>query len=162
MPAVVLLFLFFYRLPNTFSPFIVATFALGLRSAAYQSQIFRGAIQAIRSGQMLAARALGMGKVKAIWCIIIPQALRLAIGPWSNEFASELKDTSLAYTIGVVELLRRAKYIVSYTYGDGALVVYGVCALMYLILVRIGNMVLYRLESRFAMPGFEQGVIRNK
>ncbi len=155
VPAVVLLFLFFYGIHNI-SPFTAATLALGFRSAAYQSQIFRGAIEAIQSGQMLAARALGMGRFKAIWCIILPQALRLAIGAWSNEFASELKDTSLAYTIGVVELLRRAKYIVSYTYGNGALVVYGVCALMYLVLVRTGNVVLYRLEDKFAIPGFER------
>jgi len=155
VPAVVLLFLFFYGIHDV-SPFTAATLALGLRSAAYQSQIFRGALQAIDPGQMLAARSLGMGRFKAIWCIILPQALRLAIGAWSNEFASELKDTSLAYTIGVVELLRRAKYIVSYTYGNGALVVYGTCALMYLVLVRAGNAILYRLEDRLAIPGFER------
>ncbi len=158
VPAVVLLFLFFYGLSGDYniSPFVAATLALGLRSAAYQSQIFRGAIQAIQSGQMLAARSVGMGRLKAIWNIIIPQTLRLAIGPWSNEFASELKDTSLAYTIGVIELLRRAKYIVSYTYGNGALVVYSVCALVYLVLVRLGTTILYRLESRLAIPGFER------
>jgi len=72
------------------------------------------------------------------------------------EFASELKDTSLAYTIGVIELLRRAKYIVSYTYGNNTLLVYGVCALMYLVLVRTGNVILYRLERRLAIPGFER------
>jgi len=156
VPAVVLLFLFYYGLSDIYniSSFVAATFALGLRSGAYQSQIFKGAIQAVASGQMMAARALGMGKLKAVWCIVIPQALRLAIGPWSNEFASELKDTSLAYTIGVVELLRRAKYIVSYTYGN-ALVVFGFCAIIYLILVRLGNMILYRLESKLRIPGFE-------
>jgi len=83
VPAVVLLFLFFYGLSGV-PPFVAAVLGLGLRSAAYQSQIFKGAIQAIESGQMTAARALGMGKLKAILCIIIPQALRLAIGPWSR------------------------------------------------------------------------------
>jgi polar amino acid transport system permease protein len=156
VPAVVLIFLFYYGLSDIYnvSSFAAATLALGLRTGAYQSQIFKGAIQAVGSGQMEAARSLGMGKIQAISSIILPQALRFAIGPWSNEFASELKDTSLAYTIGVVELLRRAKYIVSYTYGN-ALIVYGFCAILYLILVRLGNVVLYRIESRLQMPGFE-------
>jgi polar amino acid transport system permease protein len=156
VPAVVLLFLFYYGLSDIYnvSSFTAATLALGFRTAAYQSQIFKGAIQAVGSGQMEAARAIGMSKFQAIWSIIFPQALRFGIGPWSNEFASELKDTSLAYTIGVVELLRRAKYIVSYTYGN-ALIVYGFCAILYLILVRSGNTILYRIESKLQMPGFE-------
>jgi polar amino acid transport system permease protein len=156
VPAVVLIFLFYYGFSDIYNipPFAAATLALGFRTGAYQSQIFKSAIQAVGSEQMIAARALGMGKVQAIWSIILPQAMRFAIGPWSNEFASELKDTSLAYTIGVVELLRQAKYIVSYTYGN-ALVVYGFCAILYLILIRVGNMGLYGIESRLQMPGFE-------
>lgn len=157
VPAVVLLFLFYYGLSDIYniSSFGAATLALGLRSAAYQSQIFRGAMQAIPSGQMVAARSIGMSAFKSVRHIVIPQAMRLAIGPWSNEYASELKDTSLAYTIGVVELLRRAKYIVSYTHGN-ALIVFGVCSIIYLILTRIGNTILYRLEDRLRVPGFER------
>lgn len=156
VPAVVLLFLFYYGLSDIYNipPFAAAILALGFRTGAYQSQIFKGAMQAIGPGQMMAARAIGMGKTQAIWSIVLPQALRFAIGPWSNEFASELKDTSLAYTIGVVELLRRAKYIVSYTYGN-ALIVYGFCAILYFILIRLGNMGIYRIESKLQMPGFE-------
>ncbi len=161
VPAVVLIFLFYYGLSDIYnvSSFTAATLALAFRTAAYQSQIFKGAIQAVGSGQMEAARAIGMSKFQAIWSIIFPQAVRFGIGPWSNEFASELKDTSLAYTIGVVELLRRAKYIVSYTYGN-ALVVYGFCAILYLILVRSGNTILYRIESKLQTPGFETRRVR--
>lgn len=157
VPALVLLFLFYYGLSGAYniSSFAAAILALGLRSAAYQSQIFRGAIQAISSGQMVAARSLGMSNPQAICYIILPQALRHAIGPWSNEFASELKDTSLAYTIGVVELLRRGKYIISYTYGN-TLVVFGFCAIIYLILTRLGNMILYHFEGKLSVPGFER------
>lgn len=157
VPAIVLLFLFFYGLSDIYelSSFAAATLALGLRSAAYQSQIFRGAMEAVPYGQMMAAQAIGMSKFKAILHIIIPQAMRLAIGPWSNEFASELKDTSLAYTIGVVELLRRGKYIVSYTHGN-ALIVFGFCSIIYLILTRVGTMILYHFEDRLWVPGFER------
>jgi polar amino acid transport system permease protein len=163
VPAVVLIFLFYYGLSDIYnvSAFTAAALALGFRTAAYQSQIFKGAIQTVGSGQMEAARAIGMSKLQAIWSIIFPQALRFGIGPWSNEFASELKDTSLAYTIGVVELLRRAKYIVSYTYGN-ALIVYGFCAILYLILVRSGNTILYHIESKLQMPGFEMRRVGGK
>jgi polar amino acid transport system permease protein len=163
VPAVVLIFLFYYGLSDIYnvSAFTAAALALGFRTAAYQSQIFKGAIQTVGSGQMEAARAIGMSKLQAIWSIIFPQALRFGIGPWSNEFASELKDTSLAYTIGVVELLRRAKYIVSYTYGN-ALIVYGFCAILYLILVRSGNTILYHIEGKLQMPGFEMRRVGGK
>lgn len=156
VPAVVLIFLFYFGLSDIYSvsSFTAATLALGFRTGAYQSQIFKGAIQSVGFGQMDAARAMGMSKIQSIWSIILPQALRFGIGPWSNEFASELKDTSLAYTIGVVELLRRAKYIVSYTYGN-SLIVYGLCAILYFILVRFGNTILYRIERKLQIPGFE-------
>lgn len=154
IPQVVLLLLVFY-LPFDLPPILVAIVALGLCSAAYQSQIFRGAIQSIRSGQMMAARALGMTELGAIRYIILPQAIRRAIGPWSNEFSSEIKDTSLAYIVGVVEILRRARYIIAYTYGH-ALVIYIFCAIIYLILTRAGNALLYYLERKLWVPGFER------
>lgn len=156
VPAVVLLFLFYYGISKFYniSSFSAAVLALGLRSAAYQSQIFRGSILAIPRGQMSAARAIGMTKLTAIRTIIIPQAFRLAIGPWTNEAMSELKDTSLAYTIGVVELLRQASYIVSSSYGH-TLAVYSAAALVYLILSLAGNRGLYYLEDRLHVPGFE-------
>ena len=107
LPALVLLFLFYFGLSAcNVSPLVAATLAMGLRSAAYQSQIFRGAIQSIESGQMVAARAIGMSRFKAIRSIIIPQAIRLAIPPWSNEYANVMKDTSYVFVVGIVELSR--------------------------------------------------------
>ncbi|MDX1606887.1 MAG: amino acid ABC transporter permease, partial [Candidatus Competibacterales bacterium] len=145
IPAVVLLLLFYYGVTDfvELSSFGAAVLALGLRSSAYQSQIFRSAIQSVPRGQMMAARALGMGRAMAIRTIILPQALRLAIGPWTNEYSSELKATSLAYVIGVVELTRQAKYIISNTQGN-ILIVFGVVALIYFIVNRFGTWALYR------------------
>jgi len=153
IPALVLLFLAYYAL--SLPPLFTAIIALGLRSSAYQSQIFRGSIQAIKSGQMLAARSMGMSRLQGIWYVVLPQAIRLAIGPWSNEYASETKDTSLASVIGVVEIMRRSRYIISYTYGN-ALLIYGMVALVYLVITRGGNAVLYWLESKLRVPGFEE------
>ncbi len=153
IPALVLLFLSYYALD--LPPLFTSILALGLRSSAYQSQIFRGAIQSIKSGQMMAARSIGMTQIQGIWHVVLPQAIRLAIGPWSNEYASETKDTSLAYVVGVVEIMRRSRYIISYTYGN-ALLIYGIVALVYLVLTRAGNALLYWLEDRLWVPGFER------
>lgn len=157
VPAVVLLFLFYYGVSSILdlSSFAAAVLALGLRSGAYQSQIFRGALQSIASGQMIAAQALGMSKIKAVLYIVLPQAMRFAIAPWSSQFCGDLKATSFAYLVGVTELLRRGSYIVAYTYGN-AIAVYSFCALIYLILTRAGTMILYRVEDRLCVPGFER------
>lgn len=157
IPEIVLLLLCFYGLGDfiEIEPFWAAVLALGLRSTAYQSQIFRGVILAVPTGQAAAARAIGMSKVQSIRFIVIPQALRQAIGPWTNEFSSELKATSLAYVIGVVELTRQGRYIISSTQGN-VLVVFGVVAAMYFIVNWFGNRLLYRAEAAFAIPGMEK------
>lgn len=156
VPAVVLLFLFYYGLSSIYNigSFPAAVLALGLRTAAYQSQIFRGAILSVPSGQMTAARSIGMTQLQSIFTVIIPQALRQAIGPWGNEALSELKDSSLAYTIGVVELMRHASYIVSSSYGH-ALPIYVSAAVLYLIVSLLMTYGLGILRRRLALPGFE-------
>ena len=157
VPIIIMLFIFFYGLSGIvdISAFTAAILAMGLRSAAYQSQIFRSAFQSVPAGQMMAARAMGMSKAKAIRYIIFPQAARHAIGPWTNEFSSEIKETSLAYVIGVVELTRQAHYIITSTQGN-VLTVFAVVALLYFILNRAGNSLLYAFERKLAVPGFEK------
>lgn len=157
VPALVLLFLFyfgssFFRLD--ISAFTAAVLAMGLRSAAYQSEIFRGAIQSIGEGQMKAAQSIGMNKFQSIRYIILPQALRLSIPPWANEYAVVLKDSSLAYAVGVTELLRQGRYIVARTFGN-ALLIYTFCALIYFVLVFAGNQLLKLLEEKYKIPGYE-------
>ena len=157
VPALVLLFLFYFG--SSFfhveiSAFLAAILAMGLRSAAYQSQIFRGAIQSIGEGQMKAARSIGMNTFQSIRYIILPQALRLSIPSWANEYAVVLKDSSLAYAVGVTELLRQGRYIVARTFGN-ALLIYTVCALIYFILVFAGNQILKLMEEKYKIPGYE-------
>jgi len=157
VPIIIMLFIFFYGISGLvdISAFGAAVLAMGMRSAAYQSQIFRSAFQSVPSGQMMAARAMGMSKTKAIRHIVFPQAARHAIGPWTNEFSSEIKETSLAYVIGVVELTRQAHYIITSTQGN-VLTVFAVVALLYFILNRTGNSLLYAFERKLAVPGFEK------
>ncbi|MFC3282937.1 amino acid ABC transporter permease [Litchfieldella rifensis] len=156
IPEIVLLLLFFYGVGEliSLSPFVAAVIALGLRSTAYQAQIFRGAMQSVSGGEVMAARALGMSRLGAIWHIVLPQALRRSIGPWTNEYSAELKATSLAYVIGVVELTRQASYIVSNLQGN-TLTVFALVAAMYFVVNRLGNAGLYALERKMTIPGFE-------
>ncbi len=157
VPALVLLFLFYFGssfFHINLSAFMAAVLAMGLRSAAYQSEIFRGAIQSIGIEQMKAAQSLGMNIWQAVRYVILPQALRLSIPSWANEYAVVLKDSSLAYAVGVTELLRQGRYIVARTFGN-ALLVYTVCALIYFILVFMGNQLLRFLEEKYKIPGYE-------
>jgi len=157
VPELVLLFLFYFG-PSQFgvdiSAFLAAVLALGFRSSAYQSQIFRGAIQAISPGQSLAARSLGMSRLGVIRHVILPQALRLSLAGWSNEFSSVLKDTTLAYGIGVVEVMRQARYLTARNFPL-ALPAFIVVALMFLILTYAGNWGIGLLERRLRVPGLE-------
>ena len=87
IPLLVMLLLINYGLPQLglrIPIFRAAVIGIGLRSAAYQSQIYRGAIQSVGGSQMKAARSLGMSKLKAFFYIIAPQAIRIAIPPVTN------------------------------------------------------------------------------
>ncbi|HIC96223.1 TPA: amino acid ABC transporter permease [Candidatus Bipolaricaulota bacterium] len=162
VPELVLLFLFFFgsaQFGLEMSPFTAAMLALGCRSSGYQSQIFRGAIQAIPKGQALAAHSIGLSRVQAIRHVILPQALRLAIPPWSNEFSSVIKDTTLAYAIGVNEITRYARFITERHYRL-AMLVYLAVALIFLLFTYLGNRLLGFLEHSLAVPGFETKAAR--
>lgn len=161
LPVLVLLFLFFFgifpSLNLDVAPFYVAVVVLGMRGAAYQSQIFRGAILSISEGQMTAARSLGMTRFQAIRSIILPQAARIALPGWSNEYPTVLTDTSVCYAIGVAEILTRTTQIVAQTYI--AMPLYLVAAGIYLVLNYAGMKGLHMLEKRTSIPGFGQGSV---
>lgn len=156
LPILVLLFLFYFGIfpalgMGDLAPFLVGAVVLGLRGAAYQSQIFRGAIQSINEGQMTAARSLGMTKLSAIRNIILPQSFRIALPGWSNEYPNILTDSAVCYAIGVAELLTRSSQIVSQTYEAS---IYFVCAGIFIILNYAGMRGLLALENKIAVPGF--------
>lgn len=157
VPALVLLFLFYYGPPVfniSISPFTAAALAMGFRSSGYQSQIFRGAIQSVPSGQIVAGRAIGMTRAQAIWSIVLPQAFRLALPAWSNEFSSVLKDTTLVYAIGINEVMRFARTL--YVGNPGvAVLTFLMVALIFWVLTTIGTTLLQMLERHLALPGLE-------
>jgi len=156
IPLLVLLFLFYFGLVSflniNLSAFSVAIIVLGLISSAYQSQILRGAILAIPDGQMKAARALGMRDVKAVFYVILPQALRISISGWSNEYAILLKDSAVTYALGVSELMSRANHVASRTYQH--LHLYLLAGFMFMMLTYLGTRGLAALQKRLKLPGY--------
>ena len=87
--------------------FFAATFALGLRSGAHQSQVFRGAIRGIGEEQMVTARSLGLSRLQAIIYVMIPQTFIIATPGLGSEYALLVKDSSYAFILGVVEIMRK-------------------------------------------------------
>ena len=157
IPLLVLFFLIYFGLPQigiNFDAFTSAVIGLGLRSAAYQAQIYRGSINSIPVGQINAAFSLGMSKLKAIRYVILPQMLRLSIPGWSNEFTILLKDTSLAFGIGVIELMRQGRYI-QIRDPDLVLPVFLLIAVIYFILVFTANKTLRYMEKKYQMAGLQ-------
>ena len=149
-PLLVQLFLIYYGLPSvgiTLSQTISAYLALGLNSAAYQAEYFRGSIQAIGSSQMTAGRAIGLSRWKTIWYVILPQALRLMIPAWSNEPISLLKTTAVVFLIAVQDLMAKAKRAATATYDPiGS---YLAVAVVYLVMVFI--------QLGIEIPGTQNG-----
>ena len=156
IPLLVLLFLIYFgllaALEIDLSPFTIAILVLGLISSAYQSQILRGAILSVPEGQMKAARALGMSDTRAIVFIVLPQALRLALPGWSNEYTVIMKDSAVTYALGVAELMARTNHTASRTYQHFWL--YLLVGLIYMLLTWAGTKALHILEERVAMSGY--------
>ncbi|MCF8063240.1 MAG: amino acid ABC transporter permease [Deltaproteobacteria bacterium] len=158
VPLLVLLFLFYFGLFSlmglNLSAFAVAAIVLGLISAAYQSQIFRGAILSLPEGQLKAARALGMSDTRAIVSVVLPQALRLSIPGWSNEYSIVLKDSAVAYALGVAEVMARAHFVATRTYEH--LPLYVAAGMIFLILTFLGTRGLRMLEDKVRIPGYSR------
>jgi len=153
VPPIVLLFILYFILSGkiiNLSPFWAGSFSLGIVSSAYQMEILRGALLSVGGGQMTAARAIGMSRLQSIRYIVLPQALRLAIPPWSNEVSIVLKDSSLVYALGVPEILRRAQQLSATT--QEPFLAYGTAALIYFVLVFATNRALDYLSERTKLP----------
>ena len=94
--------------------FVTGSFAIGIISGAYSTEVFRGAIQSIEKGQFEAAKVLGLSKFAQFYKIILPQMLRLAIPNLSNVCQITLKDTSLISVTGLVEIMRQSYIAADY------------------------------------------------
>lgn len=138
---------------------VVAIVAFTINSSAYQAEYIRSALQSVDSGQLTAARAIGLSRTDAIRHVVLPQGLRYAIPGWTNEFIYLLKYTSLAAFITVPEMFRRARDIGSDTFQYTE--IYLVVALCYLGLVLTTAMLMNKLEVRLSLPGVGQSTTQN-
>jgi polar amino acid transport system permease protein len=111
IPLLVLLIVIYYALPFVgirLSPFSSAVTALSLVSAAYSAEILRAGIEGVPRGQFEAARALGLGPVRQMTDIILPQAVKLVIPPITSNAINVMKDTALASVVAMPDLLKQA------------------------------------------------------
>lgn len=155
-PVLVQLFVIYFGLPQfgfIFDRMTAAMIAMSLNSGAYQAEYFRGAIQAIGGGQMRAARAIGMSRLKAIRYIILPQAVRYVIPAWSNEPISLMKASAVAFLIAVPDLMGQGKTIAARTYDP--ISAYLAVAVVYIVLVFLLTGLLSMAEKYLKIPGLE-------
>jgi cystine transport system permease protein len=148
-PLLVQLFIVFYALPQlniVIDPFPSAVIAFTLNVGGYAAEVVRAAILSIPKGQWEAAQTIGMGYPTTLRRVILPQAARTAVPPLSNTLISLVKDTSLASTILVTELLRVAQLAAAPTFDFFAL--YGVAAVYYWVICLILSSGQVRLETR--------------
>jgi cystine transport system permease protein len=148
-PLLLQLFIIYYALPSlgaTIDPFPSAVIAFTLNVGGYASEVVRASILAVPRGQWEAAATVGMGYPTTLRRIVLPQAARVAVPPLSNTLISLVKDTSLASTIQVTELLRKAQEVAAPTFQFFAL--YSVAALYYWVVCLALSFSQARLETR--------------
>lgn len=149
-PVLLQLFVLYYGLAPyvNLSPMQAAIIGLGCNYGAYEAEVYRGALLALPRGQTEAAKALGLSPVQTLRHVLVPQALRLALPPMTNDFVSLLKDSSLVSVITVIELTKRMT--IAAVDLRGWLVPGLACAAFYLVLSVPLSELARRLERRLS------------
>jgi polar amino acid transport system substrate-binding protein len=148
-PVLLQLFVLYYGLSEVvrLPAFVAALLGLGLNYAAYESEIYRGALESVPRGQLEAARTLGLSESQVLRLVRGPQAFRIALPPMTNDFVALLKDSSLVSVITVIELTKQTSIFAA---NIGSWVVPGIlCAALYLILSLPLSRLATRLEARW-------------
>ena len=135
------------RAVDVMTPFLAALLGLGINQGAYTSEVMRAGMLSVDAGQYEAAAAIGMGRLRALRRIILPQAMRMVIPPLGNEFISMVKATSLASVIQYPEVLHNAENI--YYANSRVIELLIVAGLWYLLVVSVLTPVQMLLERRF-------------
>lgn len=126
--------------------FVAATIALSLNGGAYIAEIVRGGIEAVPAGQMEASRSLGIPYSTTMRKVILPQAVRLMLPNFINQFVISLKDTTIVSAIGLVELFQTGKIIIARNYQSFRM--YAILAILYLVIITSLTKLAKRLEKR--------------
>ena len=154
-PILLQLYIFYFVLPNLLpflklSQFMWVSIALCVNSSAYVSEVIRSGIQAVDKGQMEAARSLGMSEKQAMMKIILPQAVRNILPALGNEFIMMLKETSLASTFFLGDLMTSYQVVKGATFLT--LEPLTIVAIIYLCLTFPLSKVVEKFEKKMASP----------
>ena len=160
-PSIVLLFIVFYGLPRLFLAFGIdlnfwpkaffVIVALSLLYAASLSEVIRSAYLAVGKGQYEAAVSVGLTEFQAIRRIVFPQAFVVALPNLGNSLVSLLKEGSLAYTIGLIDVMGTGNLLISRNMGAYAIETYVALALIYWIATIILENLFKFLEKKFSV-----------
>ena len=134
-------------LPFKVARFSAVIFAFAVNYAAYFAEIFRSGIQSIPAGQYEAAKVLGYTKTQTFFCIILPQVVKRVLLPMTNEIITLIKDTALASTVAVVELMTIAKKQVS---SSSSVEPYLLAIVFYLVLNGVAEQLCKLAEKRLS------------
>ena len=151
-PVLLQLFVIYYGLAAVIKlpAFVAALLGLALNYAAYESEIYRGALEAVPAGQLEAARTLGFSERQVLQLVRGPQAFRIALAPMTNDFVALLKDSSLVSVLTVVELTKQTQIFAT---NLGSWVVPGtLCAAIYLVMSLPLGALARRLERQWKAP----------
>ena len=151
-PLLLQLFLVFFGgdlIGISLGPYVSAILGLSLNAGAFLGEIWRGALQAVPSGQTEAARALGLDYQARMLRVVGPQALRIAIPPTVGFLVNLVKSTSLAAIIGFVELTRAGQMLNNATFRP--FTIFGIVAMLYFLLCWPLTVMSRRLEARLAV-----------
>lgn len=153
-PLLVQLFIWFFGLPYfgiLLPAFFCGVIGMGMYSAAYVSEIVRGAIQSVSGGQLQAALSIGMTPRKAMRHVILPQAFVRMIPPLGNEFIALIKNSALVSLLTIQDLMHEGQKIISVSYRS--LEVYLVIGLVYFVLTGVTALALHGLERHLRAGG---------
>jgi len=150
LPMIVLLFYIYFVFPSIhlqMSALQASIVGLAFGYSTYVAEIIRSGIESVDPGQYEAAQSIGMGRIKTMTRVILPQAIKVALPPYSNTLVSMLKDSSLASTITVAEMTRQGSLIAAATFQN--LEVYTLVAIGYLAMSLPLMSLTKMLERRF-------------
>jgi polar amino acid transport system substrate-binding protein len=151
-PLLLQLFVLYFGLASIVElpAFLAAVIGLGMNYAAYESEIYRSALEAVPAGQLDAARTLGFSRSQALVLVRGPQAFRFALAPMTNDFVALLKDSSLVSVITVVELTKQTSIFAA---NIGSWLVPGLlCGALYLTLSLPLARLARRIEKSWKRP----------
>ncbi|MCL2472118.1 MAG: amino acid ABC transporter permease [Treponema sp.] len=141
------------------SPLAAGIITLSINAGAYIAEIFRGGIQAIDNGQMEAARSLGLSHYRAMFKIILPQAIRVSTPSLVNQFIISLKDTSIISVISLAEIVYEAKIYIGRTMQSFA--TWTIVGLVYLVIISVLSQISTHVEKKldYGQKSRRQGTV---